>query len=216
MTKDAISQRYAQLASEASKLPIRESFDTLSMAEVTRWRQWASSTQNLISVSFGEDSNFFSMLDNVIKGEEIHGVPYSASAALGVFLGAKEDFAAGFATTLEQTISGDIFGDILGLATAALEEGYKDSAAVLAAAAFEDSLKKIGTLKKLTFADKGLSEVVNALKANQILKGGAGKTAEHFVKFRNFALHANWDKITAEEVRSLIGFVREVLVQHLS
>ena len=52
---------------------------------------------------------------------------------------------------------------------------------------------RLRTLKKLTVADKELSEVLNAFKANQILKGGAGKTAEHFAKFRNFAVHANWE-----------------------
>ena len=81
------------------------------------------------------------------------GPEQAAVTARGVFLAAKEGYEAGFATTLERRISGEILGDLLSLGRAAFNDGYKDSAAVLASAAFEDSLKKIGTLNGLDLAE---------------------------------------------------------------
>jgi hypothetical protein len=71
-------------------------------------------------------------------------------------------------------------------------------------------------LNGLDVAERELQEVVNALKAKQILIGGAGKLADQYVKTRNSALHANWEKVSPEEVGGLIGFVESLLVKHLS
>lgn len=215
MTKQDISKRYAELFEAAERL------DTSALGEwnvgaMEDWHEWATSALQLVSVSFGEKSIPFQKLKNAIESDERMGPEHAAFTARGAFQAARKNFDAGFAITLEQNLSGEIFGDLLILADSALEQDHKDSAAVLAAAAFEDSLKKIASLNNLNVADKELNEVVNALKAKQILKGGAGKTAEHFIKLRNFAMHANWEEITREEVGGLIGFVRVVLSEHLS
>ena len=109
-----------------------------------------------------------------------------------------------------------MFGSLLNSASTALKEGHKDSAAVLASAAFEDSLKKIGALHGLTLEEEDLGNVIGALKGKQLLQGGAAKSAERYQSFRNFAMHANWEKITEEEVGGLIGFVEQLLLKHLS
>lgn len=87
---------------------------------------------------------------------------------------------------------------------------------MLASVAFEDSLKKIGTLKGLSTAGMELQDLVNLLKANQILTGASGRIAGNFVKTRNAALHAEWSRITDSEVGALIGFVQQVIAQHLT
>jgi hypothetical protein len=129
---------------------------------------------------------------------------------------AKADFEGGYVSTLAQGIAGEVFGSLLNSASAVLKEGHKDSAAVLAAAAFEDSLKKIGSLHGLDIGEQELGNVIGALKAKQLLQGGAAKSADRYLNLRNWAMHANWGKITQEEVGGVIGFVEQLLIKHLS
>jgi len=58
--------------------------------------------------------------------------------------------------TVQASISGEIFGDFIGLAKSALRENYKDVAAVLACAALEDSLKRFAETNGLSVGDKVL------------------------------------------------------------
>jgi hypothetical protein len=216
MIKEEITQRYAELA---QKMPTALSYRDIHQVtppERTSWKQWAASALNLIGISFGKDSTLFLEMEKALASEEMGGIPWACGAAIGVFTAARDDYNRGFATALDQRISGEIFGDLLNSANAALQEGYKDSAAVLAAAAFEDSLKKIGVLHGLEIGGRELQDLVNLLKAQQILTGASGKIAGNLVKTRNAAMHADWNKITAEEVGGLIGFVRQMIVQHLS
>jgi hypothetical protein len=68
----------------------------------------------------------------------------------------------------------------------------------------------------LNVAGKELGNVIGALKSKQLLQGGAATSAERYQGLRNSAMHANWEKITAEEVGGLIGFVEQLLLKHLS
>jgi hypothetical protein len=105
---------------------------------------------------------------------------FSVDSAKGIFLAARADFEGGYVSTLAQGIAGEVFGSLLNSASTALKEGYKDSAAVLASAAFEDSLKRIGALHGLTLGEEDLGNVIGALKGRQLLQGGAAKSAERY------------------------------------
>jgi hypothetical protein len=216
MTKEQISKRYGELAAMMANLRVMS--HTNGFEEVNRqlWNSWITSALNIVKASFGPDSVHFDQLQKAIESESVHGTSYCVESGKGAFLSAKSDFEGGYISTLEQGIAGEVFGSLLNSARAALKEGFKDSAAVLAAAAFEDSLKKIGTLHGLDVAEQELGNVIGALKANQLLQGGAGKLADRYLNLRNSAMHANWEKITEEEVGGLIGFVEQLLIKHLS
>jgi hypothetical protein len=215
MTKEQISQKYAELAQQMQRLPLYKDSQEVSANERVFWKRWAADALHLIERSFGSDSTLFSDIQNAITSDYNDGIPWAAQAAAGVLAAAQDNYNRGFATSLDQRISGEIFGDLLDSARVALKEGYKDSAAVLAAVAFEDSLKKIGALKGLNIAGKELYDLVNLLKANQILTGNSGQVAGNFVKTRNAALHAEWSKITEAEVGSLIALVQGLISQFL-
>jgi hypothetical protein len=216
MIKEEISQKYAQLAEQMQKLPLYKDLGEVSPNERIFWKQWAADARHVIEMSFGKNSTFFAEMQKAIASENIDGIPWAAGAATGIFIAAQDNYNRGFAATLDQRISGEIFGDLLNSADAALRGAHKDSAAVLAAAAFEDSLKKIGTLNGVNTAGKELQKLINELTANQILTGSAVKIAGNFVKTRNAAMHAEWSKITDAEVGALIGFVQQLIAQHLS
>ena len=216
MIKEEISQKYAELAGGMQKLPVYRSLDAVPPNERIFWKQWAAAALYLIGMSFGRDSTFFADMQKAIDSEQFEGIPEAAGAAAGVLIAAQDSYNRGFAASLDQRVSGEIFGDLVNAADTALHGGHKDFAAVVAAAALEDSLKKIGALHGLNTSGKNLQDVVNLLKANQILTGGNAKFADGFVKMRNSALHAEWGKITDTEVGALIGFLKPLIAQYLS
>jgi len=216
MTKEEIRQRYAEVAQRIGRLPLYKSLDEVSDNERVDWRRWAADARHVIEMSFGKDSTFFSEMQKAISTEDRDGVPWAAGAVAALFLSGQENYDRGFDTSLDQRISGEIFGDLVNAADTALQGGHKDFAAVVAAAALEDSLKKIGGLHGLNTSGKNLQEVVNLMKSKQILTGGNAKFADGFVKMRNSALHAEWSKITDAEVGALIGFLKPIIAQYLS
>jgi hypothetical protein len=215
MTKELMSKRFEELAAavNAIRLPPTPPPGKSGLNQ-EQWHQWATSALHLVEACFGPGSVHHERLNNAITRSAT--IPYMLATSKGTFLAAKEDFDGGYVSSLAQGIAGDVFSSLLNSARAALGEGYKDSAAVLASAAFEDSLKKIGTLNGLNVAEEDLGNVIGALKTKQLLQGGAARSAERFQNLRNWAMHANWEKITAEEVGSLIGFVEQLLHKHLS
>ncbi len=61
-----------------------------------------------------------------------------------------------------------------------------------------------------------MQDVVNLLKSAGLV-GSAQKTLlDAMPKLRNFALHAQWDKLTEPDVNSIIGFVEQFLLNKFS
>jgi hypothetical protein len=117
---------------------------------------------------------------------------------------------------VEKSLSGEVLGDFVALAKVALQEGHKDVAAVLASAALEDALKRYAKQNNLEVNDRVMQDVVSALKSKGLV-GGAQKTLlDTMPKLRDYAMHANWDKLTPEDVSSIIGFVEQFLLTHFT
>lgn len=139
------------------------------------------------------------------------------NAIRGVLKNVKEEIDGGFAGSLQQTIAGDILTDFVQLAKEALAEpegGAKNVAAVLVAAAYEDVIRQMGARLAGVTDRIDLSKVIDVLKNKDILKGPQLGIALSYLKFRNDALHADWDHIELSAVHSLLGFVEQLLVQH--
>jgi hypothetical protein len=99
----------------------------------------------------------------------------------------------------------------VGLAKSALTEGYKDVAAVLASAALEDALKKYASLKELDVSNRSMQEVVSALKSKGLVLGAQKSLLDTMPKLRDYAMHANWEKLTDADVSSIIGYVEKFI-----
>jgi hypothetical protein len=207
-----VSQRFVELEAQFKAIPIIRAEHGSNYPETAAWRQWSTSALNLLSAASGEASahysNFKSLYDRA-TGSESH-----LKAMGGVFLAAKADFEGGYIFKLEATISGEIFGDFVSLAKHSLKEGNKDVAAVLACAALEDALKRYAALNGLTVDDKVMQEVVGALKSKGLVSGAQKTLLDTMPKIRDYAMHANWEKITPEDVSSVIGFVEQFLLSH--
>lgn len=128
----------------------------------------------------------------------------------------EQEVEAGLISTLANQAAGEVLGDLLALAKSAHQAGHKTVAAVLACAALEDSLKRKAEEAGIATSGKTLDHIVNSLKAASFFKGPQAAIVGSYVKLRNSAMHADWDKIQDADIGSLIGFLEPFLVQHFS
>jgi hypothetical protein len=175
---------------------------------------WAVSAQNLILAVFGEASphytNFVSTLENCKRS--LRGV----DALIAVFVCAKGAFDGGYVFNVDLTVSGEVFGDFVAMAKQALSDGYKNVAAVLACAALEDTLKRYALSNGLTVDAKTMQDIVNALKSKGLVTGAQKSLLDPMPKIRDYAMHANWDKITEQDVGAVVRYVEQFLLSKFS
>lgn len=177
------------------------------------WHRWANNVLNLLMIVFGKDSDYYSNFKSLYNKDP---VPRSDTleTAIGIFSAAINDYESGFLFSVRNVISGEIFGDFVALSKEALREGQKDVAAVLACAALEDALKTYAGQHQLDVKEKSMQEIVSAIKSKGLISGAQKTLLNTMPKIRNYAMHANWDKITHEDVGSVIGFVEQFLLRH--
>jgi hypothetical protein len=208
LQKELITKRFEELDEKLKKYK-----DGLA---TTMWHEWATSVLYLLENVFGVDSVHVRHFREAYTHTQARMLSFSLAQATGVFYAAKADYDGGYIFRLENTLSGEILGDFVTLAKATLQEGNKDAAAALASAALEDALKRYARQNELIVDDKEMQAVVGALKSKGLVSGAQKTLLDTMPKLRDYAMHANWDKLTNEDVGSIIGFVEQFLLSHFS
>jgi hypothetical protein len=211
-----VAKRFAELEALGNAIPIKQAArgEGPDVVDAEAFQRWASSAMHLVANVFGEQSPHYRNL--AAAYQRFRGYTYELPPVRGVFLGAKSDFDGGYLFSVQAAISGEIFGDFVTAAKAALSEGQKDVAAVLSCAALEDVLKRFAQMQGLDTNQKEMTEVINALKAAGLLSGPQKSLVDAMPKIRNAAMHADWNKITAQDVGSVLGFVEQFLLTKFS
>ena len=87
---------------------------------------------------------------------------------------------------------------------------------VLAAAAYEDVIRRMGSELASVEGRPKLSEVLEVLKREGVLKDAQFTIAQGYLKFRNDALHADWEKIEQPSIDSVLAFTERLILDHFS
>jgi hypothetical protein len=141
------------------------------------------------------------------------------AAAHGALKNLKAEIEAGLTGNLKQQIAGEVLTDFIQLARSVLNEqgdGAKNVAAVLTAAAFEDTIRRMGENLAGVIGQDDLSNVLTKLKDAGVIQSPQVGIALSYLSFRNHALHANFDKIQRESIHSVLGFVEQLLLKHFA
>lgn len=131
----------------------------------------------------------------------------------------RDEVEGGLLTSVERRITSDVLSDLIQLARVALGEGgdgAKNVAAVLAAAAYEDTLRRVAREHAGVIGQDKLEAVIGKLKDADLLVAPQLGIAIGYLSFRNHALHAQWETIDRAAVQSVLGFVEELLLKHFS
>lgn len=212
---ETFKKRFAELEVESQKIhPITTQYDVEGYYNDADYIGWATNAQSLIRAVFGGASPYY---ENFVS---IFGGSASSKARVdtlkNLFLSAKGAFEGGYIFNVELTVSGELFGDFVAMAKHALSEGHKDVAAVLACAALEDTLKRYALVNGLTVDGYSMQDTANALKSKGLVKGAQKTLLESMPKIRDYAMHANWDKITEQDAGGVIGYVEHFLLSKFS
>jgi hypothetical protein len=178
---------------------------------------------NIMTILYGPTSI---QLQNFIKEEETIRQKYIGSAAseyrsylvMGVLNNMKAELKAGIVGSLQKSITGEVLSDFLQLARNVFDEKGDDAknvASVLAAALFEDTIRRLATINGIPHIDK-LQDVIIELKNRDLLRGSQVGIATSYLSFRNNSLHAQWDKIERESVASVLGFCEQLLIREIT
>jgi hypothetical protein len=137
--------------------------------------------------------------------------------ALGALKNLKGELDSGLFGSLQKRLTGEVLVDFVQLARAALDQGTADGknvAAVLAAAAFEDTIRRMGANLAGIIGRDDLSDIIEGLKKQAILVAPQLGIAISYINFLNRALHAQGDQIEREGVASVLAFVEQLLLKH--
>jgi hypothetical protein len=139
--------------------------------------------------------------------------------ARGVISNTISELENGLVANLRTSIQGELLGDLVELSKEALSENTdqtKNVAAVLAAAAFEDCLRRLGAEKATIVGRPKLDNVITQLKDAGLIKGGNVSLATAMLKFRNDSLHADWPNVQRAQVESCLALTEALLREHFS
>ena len=129
------------------------------------------------------------------------------------------DFDAGLTSSLRAQAKGEVLGDFVALAREALAAdpvGGEKVAAVLTAAALEETLKQLGAENDLDIYNRDFRGVVQKLKDAGILTGAQPSLAMGYSTFRDRAFHGQFNEIDRATTESALVFVEGLLASHLS
>ena len=222
MLHDTFLRRFEELREKSDLLNFHKEINPIHSQHVfyyaDHWEGWATSAQNLIKAVFGEDSPHYGNFEKQMNVcSRTRGRKEDIDTLKEIYKSAKEDFERGCVFNVDLQVSGEVFGDFIVLAKQSLSSGYKDVAAVLAAAALEDSLKRYAKVKGINNIDnQSMSEVINALKSKRLVAGAQKSLLDVMPKIRNSAMHAEWKKISEPDVNSMIGFVEQFLLTNFN
>jgi hypothetical protein len=214
LLSDKFKARFAELETQMPRSEAPMAGNSAPFYDPDHYIGWATSAQDLIRAVFGQNSPQY---ENFVFSLKASTVSYVKLESLKViFNSAKEAFDDGYIFNVELTVSGELFGNFVEMAKHALSEGHKDVAAVLACAALEDTLKRYALINGLTIDGNSMQDTVNALKSKGLVTGAQKTLLESMPKIRDYAMHANWDKIDAPAVNSVIGYVEQFLLSKFS
>lgn len=151
-------------------------------------------------------------LYNTFSYSVVHG-------AIGALENLKQELELGLIGNLRLRLTGEVLADLIKLARTVLsEEGdaAKNVSSVLAAASFEDVIRKLGSVFGASTGGEKLVDVLTALKDKGVITGPQFTTAQGYLTFRNKALHADWAVIDRPTVSSVLAFVEGLLLKHFS
>ena len=115
---EQISRHFQELADQAAAVPLKQDSSGRNYVDSEAFHRWASSAMHLVSAVFGEESPHYR---NISKAYTAYSGWASNRATMrGVFLAAKTDYDGGHLFRVERVLSGEIFGDFVVAAKAAL------------------------------------------------------------------------------------------------
>ena len=169
---------------------------------------WKNSSENIIKVACGEDSNYYKNFVEQTKSP----LEKCVRSAKGILFAVKEDVENGLLTSVKSLAFAEIFTDFLEMSEYLISQGYKDSAASLCGAILEDGLRKISAHHSIAYKKSdGIDKLNKVLADTGAYSRLAQRNIDVWRTIRNAADHGNFDEYSQEDVKDMIRGVSRFL-----
>lgn len=136
---------------------------------------------------------------------------------LAVLLALKSDLERDYYVTVVELLHAETFADFLEMATELFDKGFKDPSAVLAGSVLESHLRAMADKFATPTINGGRPMKADTLNAGLVKAGVYNvlqqKQVTADLAIRNAAAHGKYDEYTAEQVRSMLGNVRQFILK---
>ena len=186
----------------------------------------AQSAMAVLRHIYGDHSPQLAALQERLK--PVHGrhdidtAPYNHRIATeidAILDAAFADFSSGITASLRVRAKGEVLGDFVALAREALAEhdaGADHVAAVLTAAALEETLKQLGSENGVDVYHRDFRGVIQKLKDAGVLTGAQPGVASGFAIFRDRSFHGQFDEVERATTESALAFAEGLLSARMS
>src|SRR5690349_16529706 len=152
---------------------------------IAKTSEWAGELYQgalgMLGLAHGEDSTQVAALRDAVashqknhKDNHFRTARETADSSLGALRNLKREVEEGLVGSLRREVTGEVLGDLLQLGKVTLDEGTDNSknvAAVLVAAAFEDTIRRLGATYCGIHTRESLPDILARLKTAELLRG---------------------------------------------
>ncbi len=171
---------------------------------------------NLIKRTCGEESEHYQQLRRLAEGKDTSGNSYYYHQCYGVLEAAYRDFSEDFLFDIRAMVRADLLGSFIEQAEILLNEGYYVSAASLAGAVLEDTLRKMCDQQNISYPEKTKIDVLNTCLAKAgVYNKLTQKEITAKADIRNNADHGKFDQFTESDVKDMVIWVRRFISEYL-
>ncbi|MEK9501394.1 hypothetical protein [Gaopeijia maritima] len=186
-------------------------------AKTHEYAAWLASVGNLLKTVALPGSHYPAQVDVLLAHEHMSNgvVTHVVKQLLGILAAAHQDWKQGLLRKIEFIVAAETFDDFLDQADEYFASKKKKEAAVLASAVLEDAVKKVCVKAGVEPAGQTLDPLIDQLVKTGALTPVKAKRWKSFAGVRNKALHAEWDSFDLDDVKALLGGLREIVTDHL-
>jgi uncharacterized protein YutE (UPF0331/DUF86 family) len=215
--QDHVLKRIDDLISRGNAAVRSQSSDDYWMSDVVAAQSWFSSAANAVQQVAPPDGFYMSELKRIVEHEQLKGgFPRSSvEKLLGLLQSVQLEAQAGLLVKLEDQVVASAFDDFLDHAAQYHKAGKVREAAVLASAVLEDTVKRIAQKAGLSASGASLEPLIDELVKRAVFTAVKAKRLKSFAAVRNYALHAEWEKLDIKDVGAQLSGLRELLDEHL-
>jgi hypothetical protein len=146
------------------------------------------------------------------------GNGYTVTHLLGILRAMREDYSAGYLSSIAELVHADLFADFLEMSGHLLSQGYKDPAAVVTGSVLEEHLRKLCEKVGISAVNGSAPKKADLLNAElagaNVYSKLDQKSVTAWLDLRNKAAHGKYAEYTREQVQALHDGVRHFISRH--
>ena len=217
---DKLGQKFAKLIAEGRSIVGEAGWDGQQYQhhpDDVDYRRFRTEALNLARIACGPNSDHYKELLRIAEHESSQSNSYYLKDCLGVLQAANQDFVDGLLFDVRAVVAAEVLGDFIDQAETLLQAGYLAAAVSLAGAVLEDALRKIATASGLVVPEKTKIDTLNAdLARIGVYDKLVLKRITALAELRNSADHGHFDRITNEDARDMVNYVRRLCADFLT